>query len=190
MVVTHVDNRADPVVVWPGEWMPFTHDMAIVTPYGNAHAASVTVFFTPGSARRAGGGGCPAIRSPSDPSLDPGARYFAVLAALCEPVLADGPGAPVPTSSDIAARLDLSARAVDSHIDYLVDKFDIPVPVTRSTGWKRRALIAHVRARESIARVLRPTPPYPAAHNGINVQNGINVHNGINRKGTRWRTTI
>lgn len=178
MIVSHVDDSTDPAVVWPGEWLPFTHDMAIVRPYGRADAASVTVFFTPGPGR-SGGGGCPAIRQSNDPSLDPGARYFAVLAALCAPALADGSTARVPTSSDIAARLDLSPRAVDSHIDYLVDKFGIPVPVTRSTGWKRRALIAHVRARESIARILRPADAYPAV-----------AHNGIHRKGRRCRTPI
>ncbi len=180
MMVAHVDNCADPTVVWPGEWLPFNHDMAIVTPHDQAESASVTVFFSPGSiTSRAGAGGCPAIGRHSDPSLDPGSRYFAVLAALCEPVLFDAPGARVPTSSDIAARLNLTARAVDSHIDYLVDKFGIPVPVTRSTGWKRRALIAHVRARESIARALRPTGPYLAA-----------AHGGDNRKGLRCHTAI
>ncbi len=179
MIVSHVDDSADPVVVWPGEWLPFSHDMAIVRSCGKSDAASVTVFFTPSPAVRADARGCPAIRRRNDPSLDTGARYFAVLAALCEPALAGGPAARVPTSSDIAARLDLSPRAVDSHIDYLVAKFGIPVPVTRSTGWKRRALIAHVRARESIARILRPVDAYPAV-----------AHNGINRKGRRCRTLI
>jgi hypothetical protein len=179
MMVTDVDNSADPTVVWPGEWLPFSHDMAIVTPLDKSDALSVTVFFTPGSTTsRAGACGCPAIGRRSDPSLDPGARYFAVLAALCGPVLFEGPGAPVPTSADIAARLDLSARAVDSHIDYLVDKFGIPVPVIRSNGWKRRALIAHVRARESIVRALRPAGLRPVAVRGAN------------RKGRLCRTPI
>ncbi|MBC3842427.1 hypothetical protein GXW82_26210 [Streptacidiphilus sp. 4-A2] len=138
--------------------------MAIVKPLDKAGALSVTVFFTPGPpAGRAGAGGCPAIGRRRDPELDPDARYFAVLAELCAPVLLDGPDVPPPTSAEIAARLRLSPRAVDAHIDYLVEKFAIPDPEIRSAGWKRRALIAHVRAKDSITRALLPACPAATA---------------------------
>jgi len=174
ITVADVDESAEPTVVWPGEWQPFSHDMAIVKPLAEAQAPSVTVFFTPGgTGGGTGQGGCPAIGRRLDPTLDPDARYFAVLAALCAPVLWGGPEAPVPTSAEIAVRLGLSPRAVDSHIDYLVDKFGIPVPASRSNGWKRRALTTHVRARESLARTLRQAAPRPTATTGNHVRKGL-----------------
>lgn len=157
MSVTDVDEVGAPTVVWPGETVPLDHDMAIVEPLGGGSGAlSVTVFFSLAPAgRRTTAGACPAITRRTDPQLDPDARYFAVLAALCGPVLFGGPDEPLPTSAQIAARLGLSPRAVDAHIDYLVEKFGIPTPVARGAGWKRRALLAHVRTREGIVGALR-----------------------------------
>lgn len=77
-----------------------------------------------------------------------------MLGALCEPTLLHGAAGRVPSSAEIAARLGLTPRAVDSHIDYLVEKLDILAPVTLSTGWKRRALIDYVRGHEGVARFL------------------------------------
>lgn len=154
VIVTQVDGRADPTAVRPGEWLPFCDDMATVTPSAATAGPLLTVFFTADAGAAEVGAGCPAITPRPGPELDPGARYFAVLAALCEPVLLDGRAGRVPTSSDIGARLALSPRAVDSHIDYLVGKFAIVPPHTRSTGWKRRALIKYVRRHDGVAQAL------------------------------------
>jgi len=154
LVVEDVDGQAVATVALPRESLPFAHDMAVVTPFGRVPGVAVTVFFSPSASAPSAGQRCPAIKSPRC-ELDPGARYFAVLSTLCEHVLKYGHAGRVPTSSDIAARLALSPRAVDSHIDYLVDKFDIPAPVTRSTGWKRHALIRYVHAHEGVAQLLR-----------------------------------
>jgi hypothetical protein len=77
--------------------------------------------------------------------------YFAVMVALCEARLRSGPGAALPASSQIATTIqrwrgvELSPRAVDGHIDYLIDKMGIR-PATAETagrrGWKREALVA------------------------------------------------
>jgi hypothetical protein len=63
---------------------------------------------------------------PSFP-LDRMAKYFLVLVALCEPKLRGRAMAALPTAGEVAGRLrsvpgceDLTGRAVDFHIDYLV----------------------------------------------------------------------
>lgn len=154
LVVQDADGRAAQTVALPRESLAFEYDMAVITPFGKVPGVAVTVFFSPSASAATAAQRCPAIAPPRC-ELDRGSRYFAVLSALCEHVLDHGRGGLVPTSSQIAARLALSPRAVDSHIDYLVDKLDIPAPVTRSTGWKRRALVRYVRAHEGTAQVLR-----------------------------------
>jgi hypothetical protein len=59
-------------------------------------------------------------------SLDPTAKYFLVLVALCEPRLRDASSAVVPTTRQVVDRLrplagceTLTERAVSFHIDYL-----------------------------------------------------------------------
>jgi hypothetical protein len=155
ILIRHVDEGAQPVAALPGEWLSFRHDMAVLEPVGTTNGMSVIVFFSPENSRPALGTSCPAIEERPEPELNLGARYFAVLAALCGPTLLEGPLGEVPTSSRIAARLALTTRAVDSHIDYLVGKFGIPVPNMRSAGWKRRALIEYVQQHDNIAQALR-----------------------------------
>jgi len=155
LVVRDVDRRVAAAVALPTESLPFTHDMAVITPFSQVSGAMVTVFFNPSGERAVVGSSCPGISAPPELMLDPNARYFAVLSVLCEHVVRGGPVGLVPTSARIAARLALSPRAVDSHIDYLIGKFDIPAPVTRSNGWKRQALIRYVQAHEGIVHVLR-----------------------------------
>ncbi len=137
LFVADVDRPGEASAVRPGERLPFGFDMAIVTPARPPGALSVTVFATVVEPPRPLLPRCPAIRA-EVPKLDPEARYYAVLAALCE-------GAVAPTSADIAGRLGSSPRAVDAHIDYLVRKLGIPEPVIRRNGWKRMALRSHVR---------------------------------------------
>jgi len=155
LVVADVDRRAHPITVLSGELVPFTLDMATVSPFNRAEGVSVTVFYSPSAVAQATDPGCPAISPPPDPVLDPNALHVSVLAALCEPALLDEQTEYVRTSSDIAAQLALSPRAVDSHVDYLIEKFNIPAPSHRAAGWKRSALIAYVRGHESVARALQ-----------------------------------
>ncbi|MGH3877971.1 MAG: hypothetical protein ACRDSK_13155 [Actinophytocola sp.] len=154
LVVADVDARTNPTTVLPGELQSFDLDMATAGPLHGADGVSVMVFFSPGTAKKVGAV-CPAITPSAHPDLDPNARYSMVLTALCESVLLDKPTKPAPTSSDIAARLALSPRAVDSHIDYLIEKLGIAAPMHRPVGWKRDALIAFVGGHEPIARTLR-----------------------------------
>jgi hypothetical protein len=155
ILVRHVDAEAPPLTALPGESLSFRYDMALLEPHQVADGMSLTLFFDQEDPPPPPvGATCPAIKERLDPELALDARYFAVLAALCEPTLAPGRSREVPTSSRIAARLALTARAVDAHIDYLVSKFDIPVPNMRSAGWKRRALIEYVQRHDAIARAV------------------------------------
>jgi hypothetical protein len=155
LIVANADDQARSRTALPGESLPCTADMAIIRPFGGPQEVCVTVFFTPSTEAATSRACCPGIRAVPDLELDTTARYFAVLTALCEPELQDEFADQLPTSSNIASRLALSPRAVDSHIDYLVEKLDIPVPVNRSTGWKRRALIKYVRGDNQVARAVR-----------------------------------
>jgi hypothetical protein len=155
LTVANADNQARSRTALPGESLPCTGDMAIVRPFGGPLDVCVTVFFTPSTEAASNSACCPGIRAVPDLDLDTTARYFAVLTALCESELQDDFADQLPTSSSIASRLALSPRAVDSHIDYLVEKLDIPVPVDRSTGWKRRALIKYVRGNKQVAQAVR-----------------------------------
>jgi hypothetical protein len=155
LVVADVDDSVRPVTVLPGEMLPFSLDMATVSPFHRIDGVSVTVFFSPGAIAAHVSPCCPAIHPQPDPVLDPNALYVSVLTALCEPALSADSTVPMPTSSDIAAQLALTPRAVDSHIDYLIEKLAIPAPRYRGVGWKRSALIAYVRGHKNIAQALR-----------------------------------
>lgn len=86
-------------------------------------------------------GGCPATAGDATARLlDRSTVYYSVLLALCEPRLRGMVDAPLPTSAEIARRLQqlnisISPVAVDSHVAYLVDKLDLRVE--RNTGGKR-----------------------------------------------------
>lgn len=76
-------------------------------------------------------------------------KHFAVLTALCRPRLTYGPGAPLPSSSEIATLIrsngpPVTPRAVDSQIDYLLEKLDVLRSGDTSPGggrgWKRELL--------------------------------------------------
>lgn len=80
-------------------------------------------------------------------------KHFAVLAALCGPRLVRGPGAPLPSSTEIAALIhrdgrEVTPRAVDSQIDYLLEKLDMlhnsqsqgQSQPGGGRGWKRELL--------------------------------------------------
>jgi serine/threonine-protein kinase len=87
-------------------------------------------------------------------ALDPTAKYFLVLLALCEPRLRDPSSLAIPSVGEVVARLralpncrDLTASAVNFHIDYLAGS---KLKVRERTGtqnsprldWKREALVS------------------------------------------------
>lgn len=139
--------------------MPF--ELAAVTSLG-PWPAGITVFgpepTSPPVAVRACQDRGPAVR------LNVRASYFSVLRALCAPRLVGPAAERLPTSAELSARLAsqglaLSPRAVDRHIDYLVERFGLQADDWSAfgRGWKREAL-----AREAI-RLGAVTEPAPAA---------------------------
>lgn len=101
-------------------------------------------------------------------------KHFAVLAALCRPRLWEGPGAPLPSSTEISAMIqrngrNVTPRAVDSQIDYLLDKLGVLQNGHTSPGggrgWKRELL-----ATEAIRRgIVTKTDIAHAEDHGRNV---------------------
>lgn len=91
--------------------------------------------------------------TPAFAPLDPTAKYFLVLLALCEPRLRDPASLAIPAAPEVAARLrpmpgcaDLTPAAVGFHVDYLADT---KLRVRERAGaldlermeWKREALV-------------------------------------------------
>lgn len=119
---------------------------------------------------------CPALPDHRPPTLlNPDATYFAVLVTLCEPRLRPVHGLrsaappPLPTSAEIAHRLRqrgfaVSARAVDSHIDYLIDKLRLRDPGTTGAArrtWRKETLVTTAIRRGLVAHEhLSPHSPH------------------------------
>lgn len=79
-------------------------------------------------------------------SLDPTAKYFLVLVALCEPRLRDPSSPMIPTVPEILQRLhghNLTRSGVNFHIDYLArEKLRVKTPDGRKADWQRAALVS------------------------------------------------
>jgi hypothetical protein len=79
-------------------------------------------------------------------SLDPTAKYFLVLVALCENRLRDASSPVIPTVPEILARLaghGLTRSGVNFHIDYLArEKLRVKAPSERKADWQRAALVS------------------------------------------------
>lgn len=137
-----------------GVVIPF--ELAQIAVAGPGRPPLLTVFGPEPAVIPDPGSGCPAEVDEGQARhlLDPETRYFAVLRALCESQLA-GPGHPVPTSEAIARRLAecgvrLSPRAVDHHIDYLVQRLHLsPVAGSVQRSWKKEVL-ASVALRQGL----------------------------------------
>jgi hypothetical protein len=124
------------------------------------------------------GGGPWESRTVTAYSLDETALYFLVLVALCEPRLRDESPLAVPTTPQIAERLQghpacagLTARAITSHIDYLAEeKMRLAGPPDTGPGraarrnGKREAVVA-IALRFGLVREehLALLPPRAAA---------------------------
>lgn len=127
-----------------------------------------TVFGPEPAVAHRGDAPCPAVGMVHIPGdLDPAATYFAVLVALCESRLRPPSGAArpsdhptLPTSPEIARALArrgvaISPRAVDAHIEYLIEKLGLQSaePAGRAKrGWRKEALAAAALRR----RLVRP----------------------------------
>jgi hypothetical protein len=94
-------------------------------------------------------------RTDAHQALDRQSTYFAVLLALCEPRLRRGPGSALPSSSQIARSLrclgiDVTARAVDAHVDYLLEKLHARPATAETAGrrsWKREVIVTEAIRR-------------------------------------------
>jgi hypothetical protein len=79
-------------------------------------------------------------------SLDPTAKYFLVLVALCENRLRDPSSPVIPTVPEILDRLaghGLTRSGVNFHIDYLArEKLRVKAPSERKADWQRAALVS------------------------------------------------
>lgn len=97
---------------------------------------------------------CPASAEADIRPLNPQSTYFAVLQELCAPRQGGGSTLPLPTSSQIAGSLQeygihLTPRAVDHHIDYLVQRLGVSPPPGLPAGrsWKKEALVGEALRR-------------------------------------------
>ncbi|MFF0573601.1 hypothetical protein [Streptosporangium saharense] len=104
--------------------------------------------------------------------LDRDTAYYAVLHTLCGPRLWHGPESRLPTSGQIAAALRasgyrLTPRAVDAHIDYLLDKLGARPVTGRITGrgWKREVLVTRAM-RLGLVTFDHDLTPVPAVGHG------------------------
>jgi hypothetical protein len=124
LLVTNAENPHEYFTVESGrQFVPMPFEMARVATSVDP-ACHVTVVGTQLGSRPRLGRTCPA--APKKRSvLDRHATYYAVLRTLCEPRLRGSTTNPLPTSDVIATALGLTARSVDAHVEYLVDKLGL-----------------------------------------------------------------
>lgn len=126
-VVENLEGAGEYVKVAPGRLgapVPFEFSRVVLPALeGNA---SFKVFAPQHAYAEAGTGPALGEQTVSPFSLDPTAKYFLVLVALCEPRLRTSSGAALPGAGEIVERLrpleacrDLTRSAVNYHIDYL-----------------------------------------------------------------------
>ncbi|MFD4656720.1 serine/threonine protein kinase [Kitasatospora sp. NPDC058444] len=151
-VVENLEGAGEHVKVAPGRIgapVPFELSRVLLPALGEPVAFKV---FAPQHAYLDGRpGGTGGERTVSPFALDPTAKYFLVLLALCEPRLRSPSAAAVPGVTEVLARLRalpacraLSRSAVNYHIDYLVEtKLRLREPYEEgANGGKREELVA------------------------------------------------
>ncbi|MGW6917727.1 serine/threonine protein kinase [Kitasatospora sp. NPDC054939] len=154
-VVENLEGAGEHIKVAPGRLgapVPFEFSRVLLPALGEPAAFKV---FAPQHAfldEESGPSGGERTVSPF--ALDPTAKYFLVLLALCEPRLRSPSSAAVPGATEVVQRLQalptcrgLTRSAVNYHIDYLVDaklRLRDPEAVTEPAdgGGKREELVA------------------------------------------------
>ncbi|MCT9083749.1 FHA domain-containing protein [Streptomyces fulvoviolaceus] len=139
-VVENPEGAGEHIKVGPGRLdapVPFEFSRIVLPAAGDLLA--MDVWAPRHDYLRAGDGLDGATTAPAF-SLDGSKRYFAVLAALCEPRLRGEPHAPLPTVDQVVDRLHptwpaASRTSVQWNIDYLAVKLRLkPGPETADTG--------------------------------------------------------
>ncbi|MFI9365071.1 serine/threonine protein kinase [Kitasatospora sp. NPDC053057] len=151
-VVENLEGAGEHIKVAPGRLgapVPFELSRVLLPALGEPAAFKV---FAPQHAYLDGPpGGADGEHTVSPFALDPTAKYFLVLLALCEPRLRSPSTAAVPGVTDVLARLralpscrGLTRSAVNYHIDYLVGaKLRLREPYEEGpAGGKREELVA------------------------------------------------
>ncbi|MFJ9774565.1 serine/threonine protein kinase [Kitasatospora sp. NPDC101157] len=151
-VVENLEGAGEHIKVAPGRLgapVPFELSRVLLPALGEPAAFKV---FAPQHAYLDGHpGGADGERTVSPFALDPTAKYFLVLLALCEPRLRSPSTAAVPGATEVLARLralpscrGLTRSAVNYHIDYLVGtKLRLREPYEEGpAGGKREELVA------------------------------------------------
>ncbi|MFJ8622553.1 serine/threonine protein kinase [Kitasatospora sp. NPDC093550] len=173
-VVENLEGAGEHVKVAPGRLgapVPFELSRVLLPALGEP--ASFKVFapqhaYLDGRPGDAGG-----ERTVSPFALDPTAKYFLVLLALCEPRLRSPSAAVVPGVTEVLARLralpscrGLTRSAVNYHIDYLVEtKLRLREPYEEGPGGGKREELAALALRFDLVREehLALLPPRRAA---------------------------
>ena len=188
LVVTDLERPHDMITIRAGRLAVIPFELSRVS---TAEHPLLTVFGPEPTSPPPPPTGCPALAEHrSQHLLDPTTTYFAVLVALCEPRLRPASSArsttppPLPTSAEIAHRLrqrglSLSARAVDSHIDYLLDKLRLRPPT--GAGAARRNWRKETLATAAIQRGL-VTPEHLPASTPIRPLVGMTTEGGVGRR--------
>ncbi|MFH8934493.1 FHA domain-containing protein [Streptomyces griseosporeus] len=139
-VVENPEGAGEHVKVGPGRLeapVPFEFSRIVLPAAGDLLAIQV---WAPRHDYLRGGGGLDGETTAPAFSLDRGKRYFAVLAALCEPRLRGAPHAPLPTVDQVVERLApvwpaASRASVQWNIDYLAVKLRLkPGPDAAESG--------------------------------------------------------
>ncbi|MQS17705.1 serine/threonine protein kinase [Streptomyces kaniharaensis] len=172
-VVENLEGAGEHVKVAPGRLgapVPFEFSRVLLPALGEP--ASFKVFAPQHAYLEGESAGAEGERTVSPFALDPTAKYFLVLLALCEPRLRSPSAATVPGATDVVARLralpscrGLTRSAVNYHIDYLVfTKLRLREPFDDDRcGGKREELAALALkfdlVREEHLALLPPRPP-------------------------------
>ncbi|MBV6702536.1 serine/threonine protein kinase [Kitasatospora aureofaciens] len=174
-VVENLEGAGEHVKVAPGRLgapVPFEFSRVLLPALGEP--ASFKVFAPQHAYLEGESDGTGGERTVSPFALDPTAKYFLVLLALCEPRLRSPSAAVVPGATDVVARLralpscrDLTRSAVNYHIDYLVfTKLRLREPLDDDRGGGKREELAALALRFDLVReehlALLP-PRQPAA---------------------------
>lgn len=124
LLVENLETCYEYLTVAPGRYLaPVPFELSRVSVAERTTGQHLTVFGPEPKYAQTRPTPCATVREAA-PVLNPRAAYFAVLRTLCEPRLRGSTSNPLPTSEQIARRLgtNMTVRAVNAHIEYLVGK--------------------------------------------------------------------